>query len=115
MSHIFIELFNFKNAWNNLPEDKRKEYREGVLGAIAQQVAKGLDVISWGFNDTATDRRAPYDFYCVYKTASAAYQREFEADIARAGWYEYFDQVNVSGEVSTPEELFNALVSLKRS
>ena len=114
MQQLFIELFNYKDTWQALAEEQRNAYRQGVLGAIAQQVAAGVDVISWGFNDTATGRRAPYDFYCVYRTPSAEYQRGFEAEIAGAGWYNYFDQVNVSGAISTPEALFGALVKLER-
>lgn len=114
MQQIFIELFSYKDSWLNLPEEQREAYRQGVLEAIAGQVAQGLDVISWGFNDHATDRRAPYDFYCVYRTPSADYQRQFEQDIAAAGWHEYFAQVNVSGRISTPESLFDALVKLER-
>lgn len=113
MQQIFIELFSYKDSWRELPEAKRIEYRQGVLAAVAAQIAEGLDVISWGFNDPATDRRAPVDFYCVYRMPSAEYQRRFENEIASAGWYEYFDQINVSGAISTPEELFGALVKLE--
>lgn len=113
MQQIFIELFKYKDSWRELPEETRDAYRQGVLGAIAKQVADGLDVISWGFNDGATDRRAPYDFYCVYRTPSAEYQRQFEREIAAAGWYDYFEQVNVGGGISTPDVLFGALVKLE--
>lgn len=113
MQQIFIELFNYKDAWRDASDADRNAYRQGVLGAIAKQVSEGVEIISWGFNDIETDRRAPYDFYCVYKTASAQYQRRFEAEIAAAGWYDYFDQANVSGALSTPETMFAALVKLE--
>lgn len=113
MQQVFVELFNYNDAWRELPEQQREEYRQGVLGAVASQVADGLDVISWGFNSHATDRRAPYDFYCVYRTRSAEHQRTFEQEIAGAGWYRFFDQVNVSGDVSTPEALMTSLVKLE--
>ncbi len=114
MQQIFIELFKYKDAWRNQPEEAREAYRQGVLGAVANQVAAGLDVISWGFNDAATDRRAPYDFYCVYRTPSVEYQRGFEAEIAAAGWYDFFEQVNVSGALSTPDALLAACVKLEQ-
>ena len=78
-----------------------------------KQRGDGVEVIGYGFNDATTDRRAPYDFYCVYLTPSAEYQRGFEAEIAGAGWYEYFDQVNVSGDVLTPEALLRSCAKLE--
>lgn len=114
MQQIFIELFNYKDAWRDLPQEQRDGYAQAVLGAISMQAASGIEVISWGFNDRATDQRAPYDFYCVYKTPSAEYQRQFEAEIGAAGWYDYFDQVNISGGLSTPEAVLNACAKLEQ-
>jgi haloalkane dehalogenase len=111
MSQIFIELFNYADKWYELPALQRQFYREGVLRAIELQRALGIRVIGWGFNDVATDKRAPYDFYSVYEVTSVQVQRQFEEEIATAGWYDFFEQVNVSGRISTPEELFETLVA----
>ena len=47
----------------------------------------------------ANDRRAPYDFFCVYRVPNVELQREFERQIVASGWYDYFEQVNVSGDI----------------
>lgn len=112
VKQIFIELFNYKDSWRALPFDQRQAFADGVLTAVGKQREDGVEVISWGFNDANTDRRAPYDFYCVYMTPSAEYQRGFEMEIAAAGWYEYFNQVNASGAVAAPKTLLRALVRL---
>ena len=112
MKQVFIELFNYKDDWRNLAPAARNEYASAVLAAVNKQREEGIEVVSWGFNDPATDNRAPYDFYCVYVTPSAEYQRGFEAEIAAAGWYDYFEQVNVSGALSTPEALLPSYVRL---
>ncbi|MDB5583666.1 MAG: hypothetical protein JWR80_8842 [Bradyrhizobium sp.] len=112
MKQIFIELFNYKNSWHELSERARVEYLEAVLDAVNRQKEDGVEVISWGFNASATDRRAPYDFYCVYVTPSAEYQRGFEAAISAAGWYDYFEQINVSGAVSTPDAMARSYAML---
>jgi hypothetical protein len=49
-------------------------------------------------NSPDTDRRAPHDFFCVYRVPNVEFQREFERQIAASGWYDYFEQVNVSGD-----------------
>lgn len=109
---VFIELFNYKDDWRSLPSEAREAYADAVLAAVNKQRDEGVEVIGWGFNDAATDRRAPYDFYCVYLTPSADYQRRFEAEIEGAGWYQHFEQINVSGAVSTPEQMLRAYTRL---
>jgi haloalkane dehalogenase len=59
----------------------------------------GVDVILYGKNSHETDRRAPYDFFCVYRVPSAEFQREFERQITTSGWYNYFEQMNIGGPV----------------
>ncbi|WP_406485774.1 haloalkane dehalogenase [Streptomyces phaeochromogenes] len=48
------------------------------------------------------DRRAPYDFFSVYHVPDVVTQRQFEAGIAASGWYDYFEQVNISGAALSP-------------
>ena len=112
MKQVFIELFNYKDSWRDLPAAAREEYASAVLAAVTRQREDGIEVIGWGFNDPATDRRAPYDFYCVYITQSAEFQRGFEAEVGATGWYDYFEQVNVSGAISTPEALLRSYARL---
>ena len=113
MTQIFIELFNYKDGWRNPAPAAREEFAAAVLSAVDRQREGGIEVLSWGFNDAATDRRAPYDFHCVYLTPSADFQRGFEAEIRASGWYDHFEQVNVSGAVSTPEALLRAYARLE--
>src|SRR5260370_15178620 len=54
-------------------------------------------------NSPDTDRRAPYDFFCVYRVPNVEFQREFERQIAASGWYDYFEQGNVSGDAQDVE------------
>jgi hypothetical protein len=37
---------------------------------------------------------------------------EFEAIVEGAGWYNFFDQVNVSGSPMTPEEVIGKMLEL---
>jgi len=113
MALIFIELFNYRPTWNELPRADRQAFTQGVLQAVTAQCSDGVEVLGWGFNDLATDRRAPYDFYCVYRVPSATYQRQFEREIENAGWYKFFEQINVTGAPRTPAELLEALASIK--
>ena len=44
--------------------------------------------------------------FCVYRVPSAEFQREFERQVTASGWYNYFEQVNISG----PAEDFAAVL-----
>jgi hypothetical protein len=94
---IFIELYNYGPAWAKCSESERAAFAKKIIDAVSGMKAAGIDVIAYGKNAHETDRRAPYDFFCVYRVPSAEFQREAERRIAASGWYDYFEQVNVSG------------------
>lgn len=97
MQQIFIELYNYGPAWAKCPENERADYVKKVIDAVGKIKAAGVDVIGYGKNARETDHRAPYDFFCVYRVPSVEFQREVERQIAASGWYDFFEQVNVSG------------------
>ena len=97
MQHIFVELYNYAPAWSKCPESERTEFVKKVIEAVNGLKSAGVDVIAYGKNSHQTDRRAPYDFFCVYRVPSAEFQREFERQITASGWYNYFEQVNIRG------------------
>lgn len=114
MQQIFIELYNYKSAWSRCLEEERTLFAKKVGDAVESLKAAGVEVVAYGMNSVATDRRAPYDFFCVYRVPSAEFQREFERRIAASGWYEYFDQVNISGDARDVEETLLANVRMDR-
>ncbi|VIO78176.1 hypothetical protein CI1B_72730 [Bradyrhizobium ivorense] len=98
MQQIFIELYNYRPAWAERSEGERTEFARTIAEAVKGLKSAGVDVIAYGMNSPATDCRAPYDFFCVYRVPNAEFQREFERQVAASGWYDYFEQVNVSGD-----------------
>ncbi len=100
-TQLYIELYNYTPAWLDLPEGDRQDFAAVVENAVAEMEKGGVRVIGFGFNDPNTDRRAPYDFFCVYTMPSTDFARTFEAQVEASGWYGYFDQVNASGPART--------------
>src|SRR6266478_10242471 len=86
MQQVFIELYNYRPTWAKCPE------------AVKGLKSAGVDVVAYGMNSPETDHRAPYDFFCVYRVPNVKVQREFERQVVASGWYDYFEQVNVSGD-----------------
>jgi hypothetical protein len=106
MQHIFVELYNYRPAWAKRSENERTDFVNKVIEAVNRLKSAGVEVIAYGKNSLETDRRAPYDFFCVYRVPNAEFQREFERQITASGWYDYFEQVNISG----PAEDFAAVL-----
>ena len=104
MQHIFVELYNYGPAWAKRSENERTDFVNKVIEAVNRLKSAGVEVIAYGKNSLETDRRAPYDFFCVYRVPNAEFQREFERQITASGWY--FEQVNISG----PAEDFAAVL-----
>lgn len=100
-TQLYIELYNYTPAWLDLPEGDRQDFAAVVENAVVEMEKEGVMVIGFGFNDPNTDRRAPYDFFCVYTMPTTDFARTFEAQVEASGWYGYFDQVNASGPART--------------
>ena len=102
MQQIFVEMYNYKQKWIKLSTPERRTFVETLGRALAELEAQGVEVLTYAVNDPDTDHRAPYDFFCVYRVPEVGLQRMFEDGIAASGWYDYFDQVNLSGAARTP-------------
>jgi hypothetical protein len=98
MQQIFIELYNYGPTWAKCSESERTAFAKKVVEAVKGLKSAGVDVVAYGMNSPETDRRAPYDFFCVYRVPNVELQRAFEQQVAASGWYEYFEQLNVSGD-----------------
>lgn len=109
---IFIELWKAKDAWKNLPVADRQNYMAQIGPVMEDLIKKGVVIEAWGINEDITPYVAEYDFFAVTKLPSQELLDEFEAIVEGAGWYNYFDQVNVSGSAMTPEEVIGKMLAL---
>ncbi|GAA1197113.1 haloalkane dehalogenase [Pseudonocardia alaniniphila] len=113
MLQTFIELYRYTEAWTGLTDGERDKFTRQILGSAGELQAMGIEVVAYGVNDPDTDRRAPYDFFCVYRVPDLQTRRVFEKAVEGSGWYRYFDQVNLSGAALTPFGLFAANARLE--
>lgn len=103
--HMFIELWRAKPAWEALGREERAKYMEQVGAGIQPLAEAGVEAITWGLVDEDTSRRAGFDFFAVWRMPDKNGARLFERAVEEAGWYEYMEQVNVSGEMASPQEV----------
>ena len=114
MLQIFIELYNYRPAWAKLSESERTDFVKKVVEAVKGLKSAGVDVVGYGMNSPETDRRAPYDFFCAYRVPNVEFRREFERQITASGWYDYFEQVNVSGDIEDFEAVLLGNANMAR-
>jgi hypothetical protein len=108
---MFIELWKAKPAWEALGRDERAAYMEQVGAGVEQLAKAGVEVVAWGIVDEDTARRIDFDFFGVWKMHDKEGVKLFERTIQEAGWYEYMEQVNASGEMASPQEVIAHQVS----
>ncbi|MEW2502861.1 haloalkane dehalogenase [Amycolatopsis sp. NPDC047767] len=102
MQQLFIELYKYKPAWLELSAAERRRFAMALPTALGSLQERGLEILGYGPNDPATDHRADFDFFSVYRLPDAELLRELQAGIAESGWYDYFEQVNAGGPALTP-------------
>src|SRR5258708_32562741 len=85
MQQVFIELYNYRPAWAKCPESERTDFAKKIVEAVKALKSAGVDVVAYGMNSPDTDRRAPYDFFCIYRVPTVEFQREFERQVAAGG------------------------------
>ncbi|MEM9894434.1 MAG: DUF6616 family protein [Actinomycetota bacterium] len=110
--HIFIEAWNANDTWRGLSADERRAYMDQIEGAIAQMAEAGITTLGWGVNDDDTPMRADYDFVAVWQADSLDAIKALEAGVEAAGWYTYFDQVNVRSELRPAADVIADHVAL---
>ncbi len=108
----FIELWSATESWLKMTKEERANYLTQIGPALEGLLEKGVEIISWGENDTSTTHRAAYDFFAVWKFPSIEIKNEFEAMVEAAGWYNYFHQENVSGESTTPDVIIGKMIKM---
>ena len=108
----YIEVWNAKEAWLDLSKDERSHYMAALGPAIQQLMASGVSIISWGANEAQTFERASYDFFAVWSFPGIESVKAFEQMVEGAGWYQYFEQVNLAGKTGGPQEVIEKLINL---
>ena len=108
----YIELWKAKQAWTDMSKEERGNYLSALGPAIQQLLADGVQIISWGKNETATFSKAGYDYFAVWSFPSLESAKDFEKLVEGTGWYNYFDQVNAMGTTSNPQEVMGDMINL---
>ncbi|MEM9887206.1 MAG: nuclear transport factor 2 family protein [Bacteroidota bacterium] len=108
----FIEMWTPTDTWKKLSQKERGEYMAGLAEPIQGLMEQGVEIISWGQNDSDTDRRGDYDFYAVWSFPNAEIKQDFEKAVEGSGWYKYFEQKNLAGKNIGVEAVMGTLIGM---
>lgn len=109
---IFIELWMAKDAWKELSLKDRQDYVAQMNPIMQDLMSKGLVIEAWGINEDETNYKSGYKFFAVSKFPTKELLQKFEAIIEAAGWYNFFEQVNVSGSLMSPEQVIGKMLEI---
>lgn len=108
----YIELWKAKQSWLDLSKEERGNYMTALGPAIQQLVESGVQIVSWGTNDASTFSKADYDYFAVWTFPHTEAAQNFEKLVEGAGWYQYFDQVNLMGQAGGLQDVIGKMIEL---
>ncbi|MEE9430856.1 MAG: DUF6616 family protein [Melioribacteraceae bacterium] len=109
---VFIEFWKAKDAWHQLSKEERANYLGQIAPAMQELITKGAVFDAWGVNDDKTPQRADYDFYAVTKLPTQELLDSFQAIVEGSGWYNYFEQINLTGDNIGAEAVIGKMIEL---
>jgi hypothetical protein len=109
---IFIEFWKAKEAWHQLSKEERSSYVAQIGPVMEDLISKGVIIDAWGVNDDRSSHKADYDFFAVTKLPTQELLEHFQAVVEGAGWYNYFEQINMTGENLGPEQVIGKMIEL---
>jgi hypothetical protein len=102
--HVFIELWTPKPNWESIGTADRGALMQRLGEVTAPVIQAGaVEVLGWGEADASIDHPESHRYFAVWRAPRREALDRLREVIAREGWYDYFEQVNVTGELSAPE------------
>lgn len=112
--HTFIELWNTTDRWEALTTEQRKDFMEQVGAGVVQLAEAGVETLGWGIARTDIDAPDDHRFFAIWQAPDVTGIDVFQKAVADSGWYDLFEQVNISGELHTPDQVIGALIGNDR-
>ena len=110
---LYVELWTPRQAWLDLSQEERREFFNQVGGEIQALTSEGIQIVGFALNGQETAHRSDFQYIAVWQMPSQEHVEMLEESVSQAGWYEYFEQENASGELISPTAALADMVQLK--
>jgi Family of unknown function (DUF6616) len=111
--YILTEIWNARPSWLALPVEARALFFETKIGPLlGSLVGEGAEILACAVNDNTGGERMDYRFMAVWRLPDKGFSDRLEAAAKEAGFLDYFEQVNFSGDCITPDVLNAHMIEL---
>ncbi|GLV75554.1 MULTISPECIES: DUF6616 family protein [Streptomyces] len=101
--YVVIETWTPRPAFLAADEETRNTLFAGVREAMRQLAETGVVTLGWGSVDRPAPHSTPHEWFAVWQAPSKELADGFLDGVERSGWYTYFEQSNVVGELRSFE------------
>ena len=111
--YIPTEIWKARRSWMALSVQDRGEFFEHKIGPlIGEMLEAGAEFLGCAINDNEGAERIDYRYMAVWKMPSRELSQRLESGAKAAGFLEYFEQVNFSGSMITPDIMNADMINL---
>jgi len=111
--YILTEIWKARPSWLALSLEERKQFFHEKIGPfIMSLVEQGAEFLGCAINDNTGPERIDYRYMAVWKLPDKDFSDTLEAGAKEAGFLDYFEQVNFSGEIIVPDVMNADMIQL---
>ena len=111
--YVVVEAWTPKPAFLSLPRSERAQFFAALAEGVAGLAVAGVEPLGWGTNVATGEHDSTHGWFGIWQVADTAAANGFLAGVASSGWYDYFQQTNVHGELRPVEAVIAELVALR--
>lgn len=100
--HVVIETWTPKPAFFAADEETRNGLFAGIRETIERLADIGVVTLGWGRVEP-TGRSTSHEWFAVWQAPSKDLADGFLGRVEESGWYTYFEQTNLVGELRSVE------------
>ena len=108
---IYVEQWRPGPAWRELDAEQRTTFVTAVGPDLQEVLDRGAELVALGPADPGTAYSGKPQYFAVWRFPDLDLVQLFERRIEGAGWYEYFEQTNLGGEIVDLDVLLEQLVA----
>ena len=110
--YLYVEMWNAKSEWLALDAAGRQAFMTKVDDLLNSLIGPDLKILGCALNDADMSPRADYRYVAVWQMSDKSQVSKVADGTARIGWYQYFDQVNMGGDLVGADDLVKEMMGL---
>lgn len=110
--YIVVEAWTPRPAFFSALPEQRAAFFATLDAGIAALAATGVEPLGWGRTDPSAEHGSEHDWFAVWRVRDTAAADTFLASVSASGWYDYFAQTNLRGELRPVAEVVGEHIAL---